>query len=81
MSRFSESSAGTSGSSTDDYELYNSFPFLVKWLPGPHKTIFENFKELNNFITKTFTKQKKELDVNDQRNLIDAFLAQQQEVQ
>ncbi|XP_069584414.1 cytochrome P450 2K4-like isoform X1 [Ranitomeya imitator] len=59
--------------------LYNSFPFLVKWLPGPHKTIFENFKELNNFITKTFTKQKKELDVNDQRNLIDAFLAQQQE--
>ncbi|XP_073442563.1 cytochrome P450 2C23-like isoform X2 [Dendrobates tinctorius] len=59
--------------------LYNSFPSLVKWLPGAHKNIFENVKELNNFITKTFTKQKKELDVNDQRNLIDAFLAKQQE--
>ncbi|XP_077147752.1 cytochrome P450 2K4-like [Ranitomeya variabilis] len=59
--------------------LYNSFPFIVKWLPGAHKTILKNNKELNNFITKTFTKQKKELDVNDQRNLIDAFLAKQLE--
>ncbi|XP_073530086.1 cytochrome P450 2K4-like [Phyllobates terribilis] len=59
--------------------LYNSCPSLVKWLPGAHKTIFENFKELNNFIRRTFMKQKKELDVNDQRNLIDAFLAKQQE--
>ncbi|XP_073530093.1 cytochrome P450 2C29-like isoform X2 [Phyllobates terribilis] len=59
--------------------LYNSFPFLAKLLPGAHKTIFENVKEFENFITRTFTKHKKELDVNDQRNLIDAFLAKQQE--
>ncbi|KAM4042257.1 cytochrome P450 2C29-like isoform 2-T2 [Anomaloglossus baeobatrachus] len=59
--------------------LYNSYPSLVKWLPGAHKQIFENIKEFHNFIRRTFTKQKKELDVNDQRNLIDAFLAKQQE--
>ncbi|KAM4042290.1 cytochrome P450 2K4-like [Anomaloglossus baeobatrachus] len=59
--------------------LYNSFPFLAKLLPGAHKTIFENVKEFENFIVRTFTKHKKELDVNDQRNLIDAFLAKQQE--
>ncbi|XP_069832010.1 cytochrome P450 2K4-like isoform X2 [Dendropsophus ebraccatus] len=59
--------------------LYNCYPFLAKWLPGAHKTIFENVKEFMDFIRKTFTKQKKELDVNDQRNLIDAFLAKQQE--
>ncbi|XP_044145498.1 cytochrome P450 2C29-like [Bufo gargarizans] len=59
--------------------LYNSYPFLAKFLPGAHKTIFENIRTFHDFIRKTFTKQKKELDVNDQRNLIDAFLAKQQE--
>ncbi|KAM3930494.1 cytochrome P450 2C14-like isoform 2-T2 [Leptodactylus fuscus] len=59
--------------------LYNSFPLLMGWLPGPHRTIFGNIRELQNFIRATFTKQKKELDINDQRNLIDAFLAKQQE--
>ncbi|XP_044145594.1 cytochrome P450 2K4-like [Bufo gargarizans] len=59
--------------------LYNSFPTLMNWLPGAHKTIFKNLREFHSFIRATFTKYKKELDVNDQRNLIDAFLAKQQE--
>ncbi|XP_044145775.1 cytochrome P450 2C14-like [Bufo gargarizans] len=59
--------------------LYNSFSLLMDWLPGPHRTIFRNVKEFQKFIRATFTKQKKELDVNDQRNLIDAFLTKQQE--
>ncbi|XP_040283178.1 cytochrome P450 2C14-like [Bufo bufo] len=59
--------------------LYNSFPLLMDWLPGVHRTIFGNIKEFQKFIRATFTKQKTELDVNDQRNLIDAFLAKQQE--
>ncbi|KAM3930505.1 cytochrome P450 2C14-like [Leptodactylus fuscus] len=59
--------------------LYNSFPRLLEFLPGNHKKIFGNTKEMQNFIRATFTKQKKDLDVNDQRNIIDAFLAKQQE--
>ncbi|XP_056419960.1 cytochrome P450 2C14-like [Hyla sarda] len=59
--------------------LYNSFPSLMDDLPGPHRTVFKNFKEFLKFIRETFTKQRKELDVNDQRNLVDAFLAKQQE--
>ncbi|XP_073442538.1 cytochrome P450 2K4-like [Dendrobates tinctorius] len=59
--------------------LYNSFPTLMGLLPGPHRTIFGNMIEFQKFITATFTKQKKELDINDQRNLIDAFLAKQEE--
>ncbi|KAG9466870.1 hypothetical protein GDO78_015949 [Eleutherodactylus coqui] len=59
--------------------LYNSYPSLAKWLPGAHEKILENFKGLQDFIKATFTKQKQELDINDQRNLIDAFLAKQQE--
>ncbi|KAM3930492.1 cytochrome P450 2C29-like [Leptodactylus fuscus] len=59
--------------------LYNCYPSLAKWLPGAHNKIFENTKEFYEFIKATFTEYKKELDVNDQRNLIDAFLAKQQE--
>ncbi|KAM5165070.1 uncharacterized protein ACMZJ9_007485 [Mantella aurantiaca] len=59
--------------------LYNSFPFLIGLLPGSHKKIVENSFQTQHFIRETFTKQRKELDVNDQRNLIDTFLAKQQE--
>ncbi|XP_066451713.1 cytochrome P450 2C14-like [Eleutherodactylus coqui] len=59
--------------------MYNSFPSLMDRLPGAHRTVFGNIREFQKFIRATFTKQKKELDVNDQRNLVDAFLAKQQE--
>ncbi|KAM4042296.1 cytochrome P450 2C23-like [Anomaloglossus baeobatrachus] len=60
-------------------KLYNSFPTLIGWLPGVHNKIFANHKNMQNFIRETFTRKEKELDVNNQRNLIDAFLAKQQE--
>ncbi|XP_072263496.1 cytochrome P450 2K1-like [Pyxicephalus adspersus] len=59
--------------------LYNSFPFLVGLLPGGHKKMNQNRLQVQSFIRETFTQQRKELDVNDQRNLIDTFLAKQQE--
>ncbi|XP_056419956.1 cytochrome P450 2K6-like isoform X2 [Hyla sarda] len=59
--------------------LYNSFSTLMDFLPGPHRKVFQNIREFQKFIRATFTKQKKELDVNDQRNLVDAFLTKQQE--
>ncbi|XP_069584389.1 cytochrome P450 2K6-like isoform X3 [Ranitomeya imitator] len=59
--------------------LYNSFPSLIGWLPGKHNTIFENHNKMQNFVQDTFTRKEKELDINNQRNLIDAFLAKQQE--
>ncbi|XP_040204212.1 cytochrome P450 2K6-like isoform X1 [Rana temporaria] len=59
--------------------LYNSYPTLIGLLPGSHQNIFKNFQSTQDFIKEVFTKQKKELDINDQRNFIDAFLAKQQE--
>ncbi|KAM9316379.1 uncharacterized protein PAF06_007389 [Gastrophryne carolinensis] len=59
--------------------LYNSFPLLLDLIPGGHQKIGKNVFEMQSFIRETFSTQKKELDVNDQRNLIDAFLAKQQE--
>uniref|UniRef100_A0A8C5MZG5 Cytochrome P450 n=1 Tax=Leptobrachium leishanense TaxID=445787 RepID=A0A8C5MZG5_9ANUR len=59
--------------------LYNIFPSLIRWLPGTHQTVLKNAKEFQTFITETFAKHKEELDMNDQRNLIDAFLVKQKE--
>ncbi|XP_040283199.1 cytochrome P450 2K6-like isoform X2 [Bufo bufo] len=59
--------------------LYNSYPWLIKWLPGAHRKIFETLKVMRAFVTETFTRKEKELDINNQRNLIDAFLAKQKE--
>ncbi|XP_075057379.1 cytochrome P450 2K1-like [Mixophyes fleayi] len=59
--------------------LYNTFPSVMGWLPGVHKIIFKNIRHMHSFVRTAFTKQKQELDVNDQKNLIDAFLAKQQE--
>ncbi|XP_068136117.1 cytochrome P450 2K4-like [Hyperolius riggenbachi] len=60
-------------------QLYNMFPTVVEFLPGAHHKVFKNMRKMLDFITATFTKQKNDLDVNDQRNLIDAFLVKQQE--
>ncbi|XP_044145806.1 cytochrome P450 2K6-like [Bufo gargarizans] len=59
--------------------LYNSYPWLIRWLPGGHRKLFEIHKELNDFVRDTFKTKEKELDINNQRNLIDAFLAKQLE--
>ncbi|XP_053315651.1 cytochrome P450 2K1-like [Spea bombifrons] len=59
--------------------LYNLFPWVIRWFPGSHRTVFKNNTELRDFIKKTFHRHKDQLDVNDQRNLIDVFLVKQQE--
>ncbi|XP_066452080.1 cytochrome P450 2K6-like [Eleutherodactylus coqui] len=59
--------------------LYNAFPSVMRWCSRIQKTISGNMTELHAFIRETFTNQRKELDVNDQRNLIDSFLVKQQE--
>ncbi|XP_063298154.1 cytochrome P450 2K6-like [Pelobates fuscus] len=59
--------------------LYNMFPNFLRLFPGSHITIRKNVKEVNDFITKTFVEYLKELDVNDQRSFIDAFLIRQKE--
>ncbi|KAM5126696.1 cytochrome P450 2C14-like, partial [Mantella aurantiaca] len=59
--------------------LYDMFPKLIDPLPGTHKTIIANFKQVYDFMRHTFTKQRKDLDVNHQTNIVDAFLIKQQE--
>ncbi|XP_075125327.1 cytochrome P450 2K1-like [Leptodactylus fuscus] len=59
--------------------LYNAYPSVMRWCSTVKNTVARNVEEMHAFIRETFTNQKKQLDVNDQRNLIDTFLVKQQE--
>ncbi|KAJ1149061.1 hypothetical protein NDU88_001879 [Pleurodeles waltl] len=58
--------------------LYNAYP-VIGFLPGAHKRVLKNTEELDAFITGTFAKYLEQLDVNDQRSLIEAFFVKQKE--
>ncbi|KAM8953700.1 cytochrome P450 2K4-like isoform 6-T6 [Pelodytes ibericus] len=59
--------------------LYNAYPSIMRWIPGSHHSVVTNTLEMQKFFKETFTKHRDQLDRNDQRNLIDAFLVKQQE--
>lgn len=58
--------------------LYNLYPALG-FLPGNHKTVFQNIKDIHSFLRTTFMKSRKELNSDDKRNFIDTFLLKEQE--
>ncbi|XP_062345600.1 cytochrome P450 2K6-like isoform X2 [Cinclus cinclus] len=58
--------------------VYNIFPYLG-FLLRANKVILRNRKELHDFVQVTFVEYLKNLDKNDQRSFIDAFLVKQQE--
>uniref|UniRef100_A0A672IPX0 Cytochrome P450, family 2, subfamily N, polypeptide 13 n=1 Tax=Salarias fasciatus TaxID=181472 RepID=A0A672IPX0_SALFA len=54
--------------------LYDSLPGLMKHLPGPHNNIFSNYGALRNFIGEEVKRHKQDLDHNNPRDYIDAFI-------
>ncbi|XP_075895319.1 cytochrome P450 2J5-like isoform X2 [Nelusetta ayraudi] len=54
--------------------LYESFPTVMKHLPGPHNKIFEKTNTVKNFISEEVQRHQKEIDPNNPRDYIDAFL-------
>ncbi|KAM3930529.1 cytochrome P450 2K1-like [Leptodactylus fuscus] len=59
--------------------LYNAYPSVMRWCSTVKNKLARNVAEMHAFVQETFTNQRKQLDVNDQRNLIDSFLVKQQE--
>ncbi|XP_073530069.1 cytochrome P450 2K1-like [Phyllobates terribilis] len=59
--------------------LYNTYPSVMRWFTSVAEKVLRNTEELHAFNRETFTNHRKQLDVNDQRNLIDSFLVKQQE--
>ncbi|NWT08806.1 CP2H2 protein, partial [Vireo altiloquus] len=55
-------------------QLYNFFPNLMEYLPGPHKELIENIEEVDKFTTDIVKEHQKTLDPTCPRDFIDAFL-------
>ncbi|XP_014113108.1 PREDICTED: cytochrome P450 2K1-like [Pseudopodoces humilis] len=58
--------------------IYNIFPYLG-FLLRANKALLRNRDEFHAFVRVTFVEHLKNLDKNDQRSFIDAFLVKQQE--
>ncbi|XP_075772875.1 cytochrome P450 2H2-like [Pelodiscus sinensis] len=54
--------------------LYNFFPTLMDYVPGPHQRLFEIFEELRRFVGERVKVHKASLDPSSPRDFIDAFL-------
>ncbi|XP_078096806.1 cytochrome P450 2K1-like [Mustelus asterias] len=59
-------------------KLYNAFPFLG-FLPGSHKKMFSNTEENIAYLKTLFINHHQNLDENDLRSFIDAFMLRQQQ--
>ncbi|KAM9831321.1 cytochrome P450 2J6-like [Neosynchiropus ocellatus] len=54
--------------------LYDSFPWLMKHLPGPHNIMFADFVALQEFLSEEIKRHQQDLDHNNPRDYIDSFL-------
>ncbi|XP_030344646.1 cytochrome P450 2H1-like isoform X2 [Strigops habroptila] len=55
-------------------QLYNFFPTLMEYSPGPHQKLMKNVDEVDKFILEIIAQHQKTRDPNCPRDFIDAFL-------
>ncbi|XP_078024826.1 cytochrome P450 2J2-like isoform X2 [Epinephelus lanceolatus] len=55
-------------------KLYNSFPRLMRRLPGPHQTIQNISNNVKDFIREELKQHRQKWDPSDQRDFIDCYL-------
>ncbi|XP_004068236.1 cytochrome P450 2J6 [Oryzias latipes] len=61
--------------------LYESFPGLMKHLPGSHNKIFRNYKIVQDFLAQEIKIHKQDLDPNNPRDYIDSFIIEMEKHQ
>uniref|UniRef100_A0A8C3YIQ4 Cytochrome P450 2J2 n=1 Tax=Catagonus wagneri TaxID=51154 RepID=A0A8C3YIQ4_9CETA len=55
-------------------QLYNMFPRIMKFLPGPHQTLFSNWEKLKIFVACVIQNHKRDWNPDEARDFIDAYL-------
>ncbi|KAM9011271.1 cytochrome P450 2H1-like [Ara ararauna] len=55
-------------------QLYNFFPTLMEYAPGPHQEIIKNTEEVDKFVLEITAQHKETRDPSCPRDFIDAFL-------
>ncbi|CAJ0946130.1 unnamed protein product [Ranitomeya imitator] len=62
------------GDSRGMAKLYNIYPNVLKYIPGPHHKIKENFSFMADYVRKKMEINMKTFDINNPRDFIDCFL-------
>lgn len=60
--------------------MYNIFPHIMYYLPGPHNQIFANFEKLRALVKEMAKAHQASLDPSCPRDFIDCFLLKMQQV-
>ncbi|XP_027457800.2 cytochrome P450 2J2 [Zalophus californianus] len=55
-------------------QLYNICPWIMKFLPGPHQTLFSNWEKLKLFIAHMTENHRRDWNPAEPRDFIDAYL-------
>ncbi|XP_057273043.1 cytochrome P450 2H1-like [Pezoporus wallicus] len=55
-------------------QLYNFFPTLMEFIPGPHQKMMKNTEEVDKFILEIIAQHQETWDPSCPRDFIDAFL-------
>ncbi|XP_053577623.1 cytochrome P450 2C20 [Bombina bombina] len=65
--------------STPSGQLFNMFPNVLRFVPGPHQKIFSNFNNMKQCLMEIVKSHEESLDKNLPRDLIDCFLIKMEE--
>ncbi|XP_051855517.1 cytochrome P450 2J4-like [Antechinus flavipes] len=55
-------------------QLFNIFPSVMKFLPGPHQKLFRELKKLESFVEDVIKQHKENLNSEEPQDFIDAYL-------
>ncbi|XP_010178715.1 PREDICTED: cytochrome P450 2J2-like [Mesitornis unicolor] len=55
-------------------QLYNAFPLVMRWLPGPFRKIFSHWEKLQYFVKGVIAKHKEDLDHSEAGDYIYCYL-------
>ncbi|XP_036610278.1 cytochrome P450 2J2-like [Trichosurus vulpecula] len=55
-------------------QLFNMFPSIMKFLPGPHQKYFREWRKLGSFVKGVIKQHKEDLNPEETRDFIDAYL-------
>ncbi|XP_074523680.1 cytochrome P450 2J2-like [Halichoeres trimaculatus] len=57
-------------------QVYNSLPWLMKWLPGPHQRLLRLIRTITSFVEIKVKEHKESFDPSSLRDYIDCFLGE-----
>nr|QQL94711.1 cytochrome P450 2j6 [Lateolabrax maculatus] len=57
-------------------QIYNTLPWLMKWLPGPHQKIFTLLQNIVDFVEIKIKEHRESHDPSSPRDYIDSFLTE-----